>query len=259
MLGRFAQGETGEGGSKDVAGLSLATLKSRSARSRSCTASTCEIADREFVVFVGPSGCGKSTLLRMIAGLEDITAGEIAIDGRVVERARPEGPRHRHGVPGLRPLSAHDGVREHGVLAALPRHRPPGDPPPASTRRRASSTSSPISTACRASSRAASASASPWAAPSCAIPQVFLFDEPLSNLDAKLRVQMRTEIKRLRERAGARPRSTSPHDQVEAMTLADRIVILSTHGAHRADRHAGGRSTTGRPRPSSRASSARRR
>ena len=76
-----------------------------------------DIADGEFVVLVGPSGCGKSTLLRMIAGLEDITAGEIAIGDRVVNDVPPEGSRHRHGVPELRALSAHDRVREHGVLA----------------------------------------------------------------------------------------------------------------------------------------------
>ena len=87
------------------------------------------------------------------------------------QRARPQGPGHRHGVPGLRALPAHDGVREHGVLAALSRHRPPARSAAGSTRRRASSTSSPTSRACRASSRAASASASPWAAPSCAIPR----------------------------------------------------------------------------------------
>ena len=69
----------------------------------------CRIEDGEFVVLVGPSGCGKSTLLRMIAGLENITAGEIAIGERVVNDVAAEGARHRHGVPELRALSAHDG------------------------------------------------------------------------------------------------------------------------------------------------------
>ena len=81
------------------------------------------------------------------------------------------------------------------------------------------------STASRASSPAASASASPWAAPSCAIPSVFLFDEPLSNLDAKLRVAMRTEIKELHQRLKTTTVYVT-HDQIEAMTLADRIVVM---------------------------------
>jgi ABC-type sugar transport system ATPase subunit len=75
------------------------------------------IVDGEFMVLVGPSGCGKSTLLRMLAGLEDITGGEIAIDGR--QRPRVEGPRHRHGVPELRALPAPHGRREHGLLSSL--------------------------------------------------------------------------------------------------------------------------------------------
>ncbi len=74
------------------------------------------IGDGEFVVLVGPSGCGKSTLLRMIAGLENITAGEIRIGERVVNHVPPEGTRRRHGLPELRALSAHDGRRQHGVL-----------------------------------------------------------------------------------------------------------------------------------------------
>ena len=90
-----------------------------------------DIADKEFVVLVGPSGCGKSTTLRMIAGLEDMTAGEITVDGDGRQRRAAEGPRHGHGVPELRALSAHDGVREHVVRAsaqAFPqgRDRAPG-------------------------------------------------------------------------------------------------------------------------------------
>src|SRR6266705_2936707 len=112
-----------------------------------------DIADKEFVVLVGPSGCGKSTTLRMIAGLEEISGGEISVDGEVVNDV------------------------------------PPKDRDMA---------------------------------------KVFLFDEPLSNLDAKLRVQMRTEIKRVHQKV----RTTTvyvTHDQVEAMTLADRVVVMH-HG-----------------------------
>ena len=74
-----------------------------------------EIADEEFVVLVGPSGCGKSTTLRMVAGLEEITAGEICIGGEHGQRRAAERPRHRHGVPELRALPAHDRVRQHGA------------------------------------------------------------------------------------------------------------------------------------------------
>ena len=73
-----------------------------------------EIADKEFIVFVGPSGCGKSTTLRMIAGLEEISKGELYIGDRLVNDVAPEGPRHRDGVPELRSVSAHDRVQEHG-------------------------------------------------------------------------------------------------------------------------------------------------
>ena len=128
------------------------------------------IRDGEFVVLVGPSGCGKSTLLRMIAGLENITGGEIRIGDRVVNNAAAERARRRDGVPELRALSAHDRRRQHGVLACKLRGAPKSeidervnraadDPRP---RRSCSS-------AFRASFPAASASASPWAAPSCAI------------------------------------------------------------------------------------------
>ena len=159
-----------------------------------------DIEDGEFVVLVGPSGCGKSTLLRMIAGLEVISGGEIAHRRPRRQRRDAEGPRHRHGVPVLRALPAQDRRREHGLRAedqgrAEGRDRGEGRAAP-----RRSSTSAICSTATRSSSPAASASASPWAAPSCATRQVFLFDEPLSNLDAKLRVAMRVEIKELHQR-----------------------------------------------------------
>ena len=75
------------------------------------------IEDGEFVILVGPSGCGKSTALRMIAGLEDISDGELKIGGEVVNDQRAQGPRHRDGVPELRPVSAHDRAGEHGLRA----------------------------------------------------------------------------------------------------------------------------------------------
>ena len=127
-----------------------------------------EIADGEFMILVGPSGCGKSTALRMIAGLEDITEGEVKIGGEVVNQQAPQGARHRDGVPDLRALPAHDGAREHG----LPAEAGGGRTSPRSTRRsrmwRRCSISSSTSTASRRTSPAASASASRWAARSCA-------------------------------------------------------------------------------------------
>ena len=76
-----------------------------------------EIADREFIVLVGPSGCGKSTTLRMVAGLEEITRGELYIDGKLVDQREPQGPRHRHGVSELRVVPPYDRARQHGVSA----------------------------------------------------------------------------------------------------------------------------------------------
>ena len=127
-----------------------------------------DIEDGEFVVLVGPSGCGKSTLLRMLAGLEHVTAGRDRDRRPGGQRPAAEGARHRHGVPELRALPAHDRRRQHGLLAdaeerAQGRDRGEGeaggrDPRPLAPARALS----------RASSPAASASASPWAAPSCA-------------------------------------------------------------------------------------------
>ena len=186
-----------------------------------------EIADREFVVFVGPSGCGKSTLLRMIAGLEDITAGEIAIDGRVVNELDPK---DRDVAMVFQDYALYPHMTVFENMAFSLRYRGVDRQ---EIRRRVDEAArildiEPYSRACRASSRAASASASRWAAPSCAIPRCSCSTSRCRNLDAKLRVQMRTEIKRLRERVATTTIYVT-HDQVEAMTLADRIVILN-HG-----------------------------
>src|ERR1700761_5614372 len=183
-----------------------------------------EINDGEFVILVGPSGCGKSTLLRMIAGLENITGGEIAIGGRVVNNVAPK-ERDIAMVFQNYALYPHMTVRDNMAFAL-------------------SLASAPKAVIDQKVGRAAEIlSLSPYlnryprqlsggqrqrVAMGRAIvrdPQVFLFDEPLSNLDAKLRVQMRTEIKALHQRL----RTTSvyvTHDQVEAMTMADRIVIM---------------------------------
>ena len=127
-----------------------------------------EIRDKEFVVLVGPSGCGKTTTLRMVAGLESITSGQVADRRHGGERSAADGPRHRHGVPELRALSAHERVRQHGLRPEDAADRPRGDRQARAGGGRASSASRICSSASRASSPAASASASRSAAPSCA-------------------------------------------------------------------------------------------
>ena len=128
-----------------------------------------EIADGEFMILVGPSGCGKSTALRMVAGLEEITDGELIIGGRARERARAAGSRHRDGVPELRAVSAHDGAREHGLRAQALEGVQARDRRARSSARRRSSSCRTTWTASRRSCPAASASGWRWGARSCAI------------------------------------------------------------------------------------------
>ena len=185
-----------------------------------------DIADGEFCVLVGPSGCGKSTLLRMIAGLEEITRGRDRDRRAGSSIAMPPKERDIAMVFQNYALYPHMTVRDNMSFALMLAKQPKAEIEAAGAEgRRHPRASSRISIAIRASSRAASGSASRWAARSSAIPQVFLFDEPLSNLDAKLRVQMRTEIKELHQRL----KTTSiyvTHDQIEAMTMADKIVVM---------------------------------
>ncbi|BBK29573.1 sn-glycerol 3-phosphate transport system ATP-binding protein [Stella humosa] len=185
----------------------------------------CEIEDGEFIVIVGPSGCGKSTLLRMIAGLEEVSSGDIAIAGKVVNQVEPkdrniamvfqnyalyphmsvyENMAYGLKIRGLSKEAIRERVdRAAGILQieALLERRP----------------------------RQLSGGQRQRVAMGRAIvrdPAVFLFDEPLSNLDAKLRVQMRVEIRKLHQTL----RTTSiyvTHDQVEAMTLADRLIVMN--------------------------------
>jgi multiple sugar transport system ATP-binding protein len=183
-----------------------------------------EVKDGEFMVFVGPSGCGKSTTLRMIAGLEEITGGEVEIGGRVVNNLEPKdrdiamvfqnyaiyphmSVRKNIGF-GLRSSKASKAEKEARIdeVAAILSmqdllHRKPAQLSGGQRQRVAIG---------RAMVRD---------------PAVFLFDEPLSNLDAQLRTQMRLEIKKLHKRVGNTIIFVT-HDQIEAMTMADRIVIM---------------------------------
>ena len=182
------------------------------------------IADGEFCVLVGPSGCGKSTLLRMIAGLEEISEGEIAIGGKVVNRVRPK-ERDIAMVFQNYALYPHMTVRDNMSFALKLARR--GSVDIAERVARAADILG-LSPYLDRYPRQLSGGQRQRVAMGRAIvrdPQVFLFDEPLSNLDAKLRVQMRTEIKELHQRL----KTTSiyvTHDQIEAMTMADRIVVM---------------------------------
>jgi multiple sugar transport system ATP-binding protein len=183
------------------------------------------IEDGEFCVLVGPSGCGKSTLLRMIAGLEEISAGEIAIGARVVNAVAPK-ERDVAMVFQNYALYPHMTVYENMAfslkLAGQPKE---------TVRKRVEDTAQILGLTeyLARYPRQLSGGQRQRVAMGRAIvrdPQVFLFDEPLSNLDAKLRVAMRTEIKSLHQRL----QTTSvyvTHDQIEAMTMADRIVVMN--------------------------------
>jgi multiple sugar transport system ATP-binding protein len=183
-----------------------------------------DIADHEFVVLVGPSGCGKSTLLRMIAGLEQISGGEIAIGGRVVNNMQPK-ERDIAMVFQNYALYPHMSVFDNMAFSMKLRGAPKAE---ITQRVHAAADILGLKQFLDRYPRQLSGGQRQRVAMGRAIvrdPQVFLFDEPLSNLDAKLRVAMRTEIKALHQRL----RTTSiyvTHDQVEAMTMADRIVLM---------------------------------
>lgn len=184
-----------------------------------------EIADGEFVVIVGPSGCGKSTLLRMVAGLESITSGEISIDGRIVNDVEPKDRdiamvfqnyalyphmsvfnNMAYGLKLMKVNKEEIRTRVDKVAKMLQLEEFLDRPP-----------------------RALSGGQRQRVAMGRAIvrePSVFLFDEPLSNLDAKLRNQMRIEIRKLQRDLGVTAIYVT-HDQVEAMTMADRIIVLN--------------------------------
>lgn len=184
-----------------------------------------EIADKEFIVLVGPSGCGKSTTLRMIAGLEEISLGEIHIGDRLVN-ALPPKDRDIAMVFQSYALYPHMNVYENMAFGLRLRHFAKSD---IERRVREAAQILEIETLLERKPKQLSGGQRQRVALGRAIvrqPSVFLFDEPLSNLDAKLRVQMRREISKLHQRLQATIIYVT-HDQVEAMTLGDRIVIMS--------------------------------
>ena len=183
------------------------------------------IPDNEFVVLVGPSGCGKSTTLRMIAGLEEATAGEILIGGEVVNDVPPK-DRDIAMVFQNYALYPHMTVFENMSFGLRLRRTPKAE-----IRARVEQAAKilDIINLLDRRPRQLSGGQRQRVAMGRAIvrkPKVFLFDEPLSNLDAKLRVQMRTEIKRVHQKVKTTTIYVT-HDQVEAMTLADRVVVMN--------------------------------
>lgn len=185
-----------------------------------------EIEQGEFIVFVGPSGCGKSTLLRMIAGLETVTSGEMSIDGELVNEIPPS----RRGIAmvfqsyALYPhMSVYDNMAFGMKIAREAKTE-------IDRRVRAAADILQLTPYLDRLPKALSGGQRQRVAIGRAIcrnPKVFLFDEPLSNLDAALRVATRIEIAKLKEKMADTTMIYVTHDQVEAMTLADRIVVLS--------------------------------
>lgn len=183
-----------------------------------------EIEDREFMVLVGPSGCGKSTTLRMIAGLEDITGGEISIDGKVVNNVLPK-DRDIAMVFQNYALYPHMSVYDNMAFGLKLRKFPKED---IDKRVRDAAGMLGLEELLERRPKALSGGQRQRVAVGRAIvrrPKVFLFDEPLSNLDAKMRVSTRTDISKLHARLGATMIYVT-HDQVEAMTMGDRICVM---------------------------------
>ena len=184
-----------------------------------------EIADGEFIVIVGPSGCGKSTLLRMVAGLEDITGGDISIGGRVVNQLEPS----ERDIAmvfqnyALYPhMSVYDNMAYGLKIAKVPR-------PEIEQRVQKAARILELGSLLDRKPRQLSGGQRQRVAMGRAIvrqPQVFLFDEPLSNLDAKLRAQTRLEIQKLHRELGITSLFVT-HDQVEAMTLGERLIVMN--------------------------------
>jgi multiple sugar transport system ATP-binding protein len=207
-----------------MSGLSLSDIRKRFGKVEVIRGVDLAVRDGEFVVFVGPSGCGKSTLLRMIAGLEDITGGEFRIGGRLMNEVQPA----KRGVAMVfqsYALYPHLTVRENMGFGLRVRKVPPAE---RDAKVAQAAAMLKLDALLDRYPRELSGGQRQRVAIGRAIvgdPDVFLFDEPLSNLDAELRVHMRSEIAALHKRLGNTMIYVT-HDQIEAMTLADRIVVL---------------------------------
>lgn len=207
-----------------MANLVLRDLVKRYGKTEVLHGISLDVADGEFVVFVGPSGCGKSTTLRMIAGLEDIDSGSVEIGGRIVNNLEPK-QRNIAMVFQNYAIYPHMSVRRNigfGLRTA--------DLPKATKAQRVEEVARLLGMheyLDRKPSELSGGQRQRVAIGRALVrnPAVFLFDEPLSNLDAQLRTQMRIEIKKLHQRVGTTIVFVT-HDQVEAMTMADRIVIM---------------------------------
>lgn len=192
-----------------------------------------DIEDREFIVLVGPSGCGKSTTLRMVAGLEDITKGEISIDGRVINEVPPK-DRDIAMVFQNYALYPHMTVYNNMAFGLKLKKFSKEE---IDRRVKEAADILGINELLQRKPKQLSGGQRQRVAVGRAIvrhPKVFLFDEPLSNLDAKLRVQMRTELSKLHSRLDATMIYVT-HDQMEAMTMADRIVVMKDGIVHQID------------------------
>ena len=207
-----------------MAGVAINSVRKTFGKTEVLHGVSISIADGEFVVLVGPSGCGKSTLLRMIAGLENISAGEIRIGERVVNNVPPK-ERDIAMVFQNYALYPHMTVATNMGFSLKLRGAPKQD---IEARVQRAAEIFGLKPFLERYPRQLSGGQRQRVAMGRAIvrdPQVFLFDEPLSNLDAKLRVQMRTEIKELHQRLGTTTVYVT-HDQIEAMTMADKIVVM---------------------------------
>ena len=191
---------------------------------------TLDIADQEFVALVGPSGCGKSTTLRMIAGLEEISGGTIAIGDRVVNDLQPK---DRDIAMVFQNYALYQHMTVYDNLAFGLRNRKTPESEIDAAIQRAAKVLSIEPLLARRPRQLSGGQQQRVALGRCIVrnPKVFLFDEPLSNLDAQLRAQMRLEIKELRERVPTTSIFVT-HDQIEAMTLGDRIVVMKDGLVH---------------------------
>ena len=208
-----------------MATVSLEALKKSFGKTEVIHGVDIDIEDGEFIVIVGPSGCGKSTMLRMVAGLETVTSGEVRINGT---RVNDREPMDRDIAMvfqnyALYPhMSVFDNMAYGLKIAGTPK-------PEIAERVEAAAKLLQLEPYLKRRPRELSGGQRQRVAMGRAIvrkPSVFLFDEPLSNLDAKLRVQMRLEIKQLQRRLGVTSLYVT-HDQVEAMTLADRMIVMN--------------------------------